>query len=543
MAFILAGEHQGAPLSVTLRPDEEARVGRGTGNDLVIPSQTVSRNHARLVARGERVAITDLGSLNGTRINGRDVKGEALAVAGDTVEFGSVMLRLADDSAPSVPSPTFSDDADLSRSMVLSRDEITSSHHLLTESDRVLKLLTEVGQIVVLPEQPEQTFDRILELVERAIPADRILILVREEPGVDPVQKAARVRGDRALGRLMLSRTMVRMVVDEGSALLTGDVQSDERFMNQQSIMAQDLRSAMAVPLSFHEEILGVLYVDTNDPLTSYQAHDLRMLTVLGHMLGTKISNWRLLDRVREQERLEEEMRTARTIQRRLLPQTMPELPDFELAARQEMCDAVGGDLYDAGVLPDGRLQFLVGDVSGHGIPAALLMADALATLRGLRGSGRPPGEIVGDLDRHLLGSTEDRHYLTLFFAELDPATATVRLVSAGHPPACLVTSDRVEFVEANGFPVGLLDMPKEYSVTEIVLPPGSTLLVYTDGITEAARGEEQFGDRQFARILAECGGLTAGALTERVEHEVRSWLGDEGSDDDLTLVALRRIR
>ena len=539
--MILTGEHHGMIVRHPLQGDE-TRVGRGSTNDLVLASQTVSRNHAVVRREGDALQIEDLGSLNGTRVNGTAVTGQASAALGDTVEFGSVLLRVTDGSEPTGSAPLFSAENDISQSVVLSRDDISKSRSHITGSEIVLQLLTDASQLLVLPETPDETFDRLLELVEKAMPTDRILILVSEAPGQDPIQRAARIDGDRAIGRLMLSRTMVRMVVDEGAAFLTGDAQSDERFMNQQSIVAQDLRSAMAVPLLHHEEVLGVLYVDTNDPSTTYTEQDLRVLTVVGQMVGAKLANARLLEIAREQERMAEELKTAQNIQRRLLPQSCPDIENWEFVAHHETCDAVGGDFFDYGRPADNRVHACLGDVSGHGIPAALLMSDCLATVRALRATGEAPGPLVSRLDRHLLRSTEPEHYMTFFLAEFDLESSTVRAVNAGHPPAYVLLPDGgFQKLESTGMPVGLVDLPKDYEEATCDFPPGATLLIYSDGITEALRGDEQFGDHRFEVVLKELCGAPAEEVVKRLDSEVRSWLGDVGQDDDLTLVVIRR--
>ena len=544
MAYLwLIGEHHGVRLQHELT-GEEASVGRGSDNDLVLPSQTVSRHHARLRLEGDRIIVADLGSLNGTRINGNGVEGEATAQPGDTVEFGSVMLMISDAARePSTVAPLLSDDQDISKSVFLSREEVSSAANQRGVADpAVFRLLTEAGQLLVVPESEEGTFDRILELVEKTIPADRILLLVREKPEGDPVQRAARMHGDRAISRLMLSRTMVRMVLDEGAAILTSDAQADERFMNQQSVVAQDLRSAMAVPLVHHEEMLGLIYVDTSDPVTTYQEDDLRVLTLLGQMLGAKVANARLLEIARERERLEEELKTAARIQQRLLPQKLPEIEGYEIMATQTTCEAVGGDLYDAGE-HHGRLQFCLGDVSGKGIGAALLMSDVLASMRTLRPFDVTLPDLVARLDRHVLRTTQPEHYLTLFIAEIDPQNHRLEYVNAGHPPAFLLKADGTcESLGSTGMPVGLVDLPTVTFGSETVdFPPGSTLVIYSDGVSEAERGEEQFGDHRFEAILTECHALSADDCAERIEAEVDRYLGDRPRTDDLTLFLLRR--
>ncbi len=538
----LLGEHRGELIRRGF-PDGEFQVGRGSANDLVLPSQTVSRHHATLVVDGGVLHVRDLGSLNGTRVNGVGVTGEAVARPGDVVEFGSVPLRVADHDAADEPQWS-ADEHVSSQSVFLSRDDATAGGRPLAGTDpNVLRLLTEAGQLLVLPESSDRTFDRILQLVESAVPARRILLLQRDDKGKDPVQRAARVQGDRAIAPLLLSRTMMRMVLDEGTAVLIGDAQSDDRFREAQSIVGENLHSAMAVPLLHHDDILGMLYVDNANPLSTYGEDDLRLLTLLGQMLGAKLANARLLEIAREQERLQRDLDTAAAIQRRLLPQTLPEVPGYEIVGHQRTCETVGGDLYDACVQDGGTALLWLGDVSGKGISAALLMADVLATLRALRTVVGRADELVTRLDRHLLQSTQEEHYLTLFLAELDPATHRLAFVNAGHPPAYLVHPDgRVEALDSTSHPVGLVDMPGLcFERRERDFPPGAALVIYSDGLSEAERGSEQLADRRLAEVLPELGGATARGIVERLEAELSAWVGSARAGDDVTLLVVRR--
>jgi serine phosphatase RsbU (regulator of sigma subunit)/pSer/pThr/pTyr-binding forkhead associated (FHA) protein len=542
MPLWLIGEHRGEIIRRSLA-DGAHQVGRGSANDLVLPSQTVSRHHATLRVAGSALHVCDLGSLNGTRINGKPVHGEATAAAGDVVEFGSVLLRVADRDESIAP--VWSDDDHVSsNSLFLSKDEVTDSARKVGGGDpAILRLLTEAGQLLVLPEAPERTFDRVLELVENAIPAGRVLLLLQEEKGKDPVQRAARVHGDRAISPLMLSRTMVRMVVDEGVAVLTGDAKADERFRQAESIVSQDLHSAMAVPLVHHNEVLGLLYADSSNPLATYRERDLRVLTLLGQMLGAKIANARLLGIAAEQERMRRELQTAAAIQRRLLPQELPNAPGYRIVASQSTCDAVGGDLYDLALLPDGSLQVCLGDVSGKGIAAALLMSDVLATVRALRTVIPAAGLIAQRLDKHLLQATYAEHYLTLFLGEIDPARGALTYVNCGHPPAFLLLPDgRIEELESTSPPVGLVDLPgMAFEPRSAAIPPGAALVVYSDGVSEAQRGAEQFGDHRFRAVLAEVAGRTAEEIAQRIESEIGAWVGDAPHGDDVTLVVVQR--
>jgi serine phosphatase RsbU (regulator of sigma subunit) len=541
----LVGEHHGDRIDHPL-VSGVAIVGRSGSSDLVLPSQTVSRRHAAIRVSEDEVTVHDLGSLNGTRVNGQDAPAPVPIHPGDVVEFGSVQLRFVEgeESQSRTESVEWSDEREFGSSVQLSPEDVSVLQSAAGGvAPGIFRLLTEAGQLLVLPESPEETFDRVLELVEKVIPSGRVIVLETDASG-NPVQRAARVSGDRALSPLLLSRTMVGLVLDEKKSILTSDAQSDERFMHQQSIVAQDLRSAMAVPLLHHDQTLGVLYVDTSDPLAAYGESDLQALTLLGQMLGAKIANARLLEAARERERLEEELRTAASIQKRLLPQSLPEVAGYVVVGCQETCEAVGGDLYDAGLLPDGKLQVVLGDVSGKGIPAALLMSDTLAMIRALRPFGLDPGKLVERLHRHVLTRTEPERYLTLFLAEIDPVAHTLEYVNAGHPPARLVSSSGdVADLDSTGPWVGLIDLPGvEFERKTVPFPPGAALVITSDGIDEASRGEDEFyGDHRYAALLTEAAGTGAREVCRRILDDVESYRGDRAAGDDVTLVVVGR--
>jgi sigma-B regulation protein RsbU (phosphoserine phosphatase) len=546
MPFWITGEHRGQKIHHKLEDAGVCTVGRSAGNDIPLPSQTVSRSHAEVRLRNGGVQVIDLNSLNGTRINSetleprapRDVK------AGDLIEFGSVLLRLTDREESSVP--TWTDESHVSESIHLSREDTgKSAVELAAQDSALLGLVIEAGQLLVDPGAPQETFDTVVEMVERVIPATRILVLEKEEHGGPPVQRAARVQGTRALSPLMLSRTMVRMVIEDGASLLTSDAQEDERFKNQQSIVAQDLRSAMAVPLVHNEEIMGVLYVDTTDPMTSYTERDLRVLTLLGQMMGAKVANARLLEIQRERDRLKGELEFAAKIQQKLLPETLPQIEGYELCGMQETCEDVGGDLYDGGAVDETRYQILLGDVSGKGIGAALLMTDVLGAIRVLREEGIAPQSVVDRLDRHLLGTTQSQHYVTLFLAELDTAEHKLSYVNAGHPPAFLVLPDgEVKPLPSTGVPVGLIAMElpgTKFGEESVDFPPGSSLIIYSDGISEAERGDELFGEGRLTSVLGDCTKKRAEETIQHVLAQVSSFIGDQSQPDDVTLLVVRR--
>ena len=537
----LVGEHHGRKIAHKIAAST-CKVGRDPTSDLLLPSQTVSRNHAILEIEESGARLSDLGSRNGTRVNGRPVTGTAPVRAGDRVEFGSVALDITDH----LPTAEirFVEDAQLSQSVILMREDTGSADLRSTAQPEILKLLTDVGQFLVLPGDIEETFDRILEQVDRSISANRILLLLKDDQGV-PVQRAGRFKGGRATAPIMLSQTMVRTVLQEGASLLTKDAQSDERFRDQQSVVLQNIHSAMAVPLLHNQDILGVLYADSADMEIAYEEQDLRVFTLLGQMMGAKLANVRLLEVARERERMKHEFETARTIQRRLLPQSVPNVADYEMTAWQESCEDVGGDLYDFGLLPDGKLQLVLGDVSGKGVGAALLMSSVLSAIRALRSEVLSPSRLVSQLDRHLLQTTEPMHYATLFLGVLDPHNHRLEYVNGGHPSATLVTPDgSTTDLGPTDVPVGLVDRPgATFEMNTVEIPAGATLIVISDGISEAARSMDDpfFLEGPLPQIIRSCAGLPVDDVVQRIRGALDEFLGEVPRSDDATLVVVRR--
>jgi serine phosphatase RsbU (regulator of sigma subunit) len=187
----------------------------------------------------------------------------------------------------------------------------------------------------------------------------------------------------------------------------------------------------------------------------------------------------------------------------------------------------------------------VLGDVSGKGIGAALLMSDVLGAIRMLREEGVAPRDTVGRLDRHLLQTTQPEHYVTLFLAELDPQAHRLEYVNSGHPPALLVSPEgTISELDATGMPVGLVDLPVEkFESRTVDFPPGASLIIYSDGISEAERGSEQYGEGRLARCLRDCAGKTADEVLEAVFSDVESFLGAQTQLDDVTLLVVTRER
>ena len=235
-------------------------------------------------------------------------------------------------------------------------------------------------------------------------------------------------------------------------------------------------------------------------------------------------------------------MELASQIQRGILPRQVPQLPGWEIAGWTRPSRHVGGDYYDLMPLPDGNLVLLVADVSGKGVPAALLVSTLHASLRLLLDRGEPLEDLLRRVNKHLLDFSASNKFVTLFLAELEPRAGVLRYLNAGHNPALLVRTDgAVEELRAGGVPLGLLPRAR-YAEAMVEMAPGDLLCLYSDGVTEAASHEdEEFGAARLAEVLVE---LRARPLAEVRATLLAAVTGHaEGlpQADDQTVVLLRR--
>ncbi len=520
--------------------DPVTGIGRSSKNAIQLVDATVSKEHAEILREGDRWQVRDLDSRNGTRVNGEDVHGTAPLAVGDLLEIGHVPLRVSADH-PSPPT-RLSDSVALRSSIKLKADQFLGQEAANERSaGQLVHLLAEAGRLLILPRPLKETCDEILQIVEKAVPAARLILLLRPADGGEPQQIAARYMGGNAREPLVLSRAIMRTVLEENTSVITTDATEDPRFREQMSIVAQSVHSAMAVPLFDNQRVLGLLYADLNSPITTYTQEHLEVLTLLANMAAVKITNARLLETEREQARVQQELATAIRIQRSLLPGDAPPVPGYRFQAFLETCHEVGGDLYDFAVTGDGGVYFILGDVSGKGMGAALLMSSVIASARVLYEACPDPGDLTRRLSAMLHRSTESKHFVTAFVGRLVPATGVISYVNAGHPAPYVVTESGSLGLEANGVPLGVLaDFP--YETASVTLSPGALLAVFSDGIPEAQRGEEFFDEQRLEESLRAVRCLDdLEAMSRKVIADVDAFLAGAPRTDDITLMLLRR--
>jgi phosphoserine phosphatase RsbU/P len=308
--------------------------------------------------------------------------------------------------------------------------------------------------------------------------------------------------------------------------------------------LTQEIRSILAVPLQTEERVLGLLYLDSPHLVHEFTPEDLNLVTVIANIATIRIENARLVEREQTRKLLEQDLERAAEIQRRLLPSQAPTMRGWELAGYNAPCRTVGGDYYDFLSYPDGRVAVLLGDVSGKGLGAALLMSSLQARVQVIFEDPERLAEKVSCLNRSLAAHCPGNCFITFFLAVLDPAHNELVYCNAGHnAPLLLRRNEEVESLGATGIPLGISRLAS-YEQTSCRLEEGDLLILFSDGVTEACRPDrdEEFGEERLLAAVRQETTRPAASILEEVKENLRSFTGGAAATDDVTLVVARRI-
>ena len=570
---------------------EQCRIGRSREAEVWLDHATVSRLHAAIQVLEDHIILKDLGSHNGTFLNGTKITAPVTVRPRDEIQLGGIRLKLLplasdrigvqeldtvllpDGSVQTLqeiritpwPESSATGNQDLTSQTMVQQTMMTSVLKSRPGGGAYERLLDfwdkgkESGPTVTpdlagaLPHMMNfQTVDdtvRTLPDWMRSTVRPRTLALfLRESEGEDLHLKA--VWPPRAFRhrRALLTSTLLRDV-DAGftSRLLgnetkhadgAGDGVTDER--------------AFVAPLRYQERSLGVLYLGTDEaglaaPEPAKAAHE--AFHSASSLYAMKMVQSFEFDRRlreegqlrREKDRMTDAMAVAAKIQRKLLPETLPEIPGYELYAELKASLETAGDLYDVMPLSGSTSALLVGDASGKGVGASLLMANVLASIRMSLTDTSSLTEIVERLNTLLEHSTEPDHFVTLFLARLDHDAHTLEYVNAGHNPPFLIAPGAEPLrLGATGIPAGMIS-GTTYTSERVPFPPGALLCLYTDGLTEAGAGSEEYGDERLLQCLSRGMSEPVSRTGPAVLLDLETFLSGRSLHDDMTIVLVRR--
>jgi sigma-B regulation protein RsbU (phosphoserine phosphatase) len=340
-----------------------------------------------------------------------------------------------------------------------------------------------------------------------------------------------------------VSRTIVQQVAESGKPLLTSNAQDD--FASRASVINLKLRSILCVPLQHKGLDLGLIYVDNRIQNDIFTNAELELLAAVAASAAAAIENARLYEIAIEKGRMERELQVAQQVQSSLMPDQVPQVDGWEIAAYWNSAREVSGDFYDFFRRPDGNLGIVVADVVDKGVPAALFMAFSRSTLRASLGRQLSPAESIAEANRLIYADDAYGMYLTLAYLEVAAGSSHLTYVNAGHPPPLMRTPGQPAIVPLNrtGKLIGVLE-DIEYQHKQVTVEPGSFVVLYTDGVTEATNlGGEEFGDQRLKDILLNSDPtISAEALLSAITHALDNFRSKAKQSDDITLVVLRKV-
>jgi sigma-B regulation protein RsbU (phosphoserine phosphatase) len=528
---------------------ERTTIGRSRDSDICLPDQWLSRMHAEIVRQGERFQLRDLGSKNGTLLNGQSLQAPHDLQLGDVISLGEHRLTFADEQAAADPLrdlPPAGTRVFSVRDLVEVAEKADAPERAERQA-RVLRVLqSSLGDL--LQHRPlAQVFDQVLDLLFQAVPAERGAVLLTEGSPPQLVIKASRGRQGDVIKSV--SRSISRRVLEDRVLVLIPNVFEDESLRAQDSILSHGIRSAICAPLWYvppreagqaEGEVIGVVYLDSRLKSHSFSEEDAEVVTALASVAAAKIENAKLIEESLEKRKMEQDIRLAAQIQRGLLPDAAPVLEGWTVAGSNRPSRAVGGDYYDF-VLEDGRLLIALGDVAGKGTSAALLMTVLRAAVRA-NWCEADPAVAIEKINRMVCQNVPDGRYVTFFLATLDPVSGLLTYVNAGHnPPLVVRAAGSVERLEHGGTVLGMFEtLPYDHGT--VLLWPGDALAVFSDGVSETldAAGDE-YGDDRVAAVINRFPVAPASDLQDEILKDIDVFSAGERPTDDRTLVVVRR--
>ncbi|HJU93316.1 MAG TPA: SpoIIE family protein phosphatase [Pyrinomonadaceae bacterium] len=540
-------------------------IGRSARNDLCIPDPFASRVHAEVRREGDEYVLQDLGSANGTLYNGATVDGVVHLTAGGRIQIGETEIVYDDgtfnsgmgatmitDNTSSLPEATIAlASGDRTTSGLLEAiegartqpEEIASTTVTpKAKQGDLLALISKVGVTLLASATLSETLEQIVALVFEAVPADRCLIMMRDEGSEDLRVAVARLR-DRVgeVGEIRVSRNVLDEVVIRGKSVLTSDAQHDPRFASG-TVVLQGVRSVLAVPLGVSEKVFGIIYADSPIAEGRFTEDHLKVLTTLASVAAIRVENARLVEARLERERLERELALASEIQQRFQPTAPPHVQGYELQGISFPCYEIGGDYYDFIERDDGRLVIALGDVSGKGTAAALLMSSLHAAIHAQSASHNTLSATISAVNRYLADNIPANRFVTLFYAELDPESGALSFLNAGHnPPLIVHSAGTVEQLASGGLPLGIKP-DAEYREGRTQLQQGDVLVIYSDGVTEAVSPTgEEFGATRLYEVVSRNIEASAAGIRDRIESSLTKFAQGTSAADDITLVIVKR--
>jgi phosphoserine phosphatase RsbU/P len=420
----------------------------------------------------------------------------------------------------------------------------------LTVTDK-LRLLLDITKKISRSLDLTEVLNLVMDTLGSLIPYDAAGIYVLKcskinAPATPPDQpcvfQTEAVRGydidDLMELSLKMGEGIIGHVALTGEPYISPDVRSDPRYFNAR----EETRSEMVAPIISNDEVIGVFDLES-DELNAYADDDLQVLLLLASQVAIIIEKVMLHEQLIEKKRLEGQLEVAREVQLELLPADDPQLEGFDIAAYNYSTEEVSGDYYDWVSIYEDQIGLVIADVSGKGVPAALLMAFLRASLRAAIHIGYAPHISMSKVNYLLWESIERNQFVTAFYGVIDASNRTLAYTNAGHNPPLLMEADgRVHFMERGGLPLGMFRNTRYYEYYQAI-ETGQILVLYTDGVTEAANSQgEEYGRGRLEKAVLANRHRSAREMISAIQQDVNVWTEGLGATDDMTFFIIKAL-
>ena len=540
---------EGEPFKHTLEGDSLV-IGRSSRCDLAVSDRCLSRQHVRIFKSDDDWLVEDMGSRNGTRLNGEMIPGPTPISPGDVIDASMSRITFGASGGTEPQRSSFDDSRTIFRAATdiisesereFARPSDSGTEELRHAADQ-LRVLYDVHHTLDESTTAEEFLDHVLERVFVHLQPQHGAIFL--ENGDDLLRAASRSQVADT-DEFPESSSLASEVIGKGLAAVVHDTSTDDRFAAAESLLDAGVRTLVAAPLLTPEGAIGMIVLSSTLANRQFDETDMELLAVVASATGLRLRNIALAEEAAERRRFQQEVKLARRIQVALLPAESPEVAGLEIHGGNIPSRGVSGDYHQVVERPDtNEVALIIADVSGKGIGASLLTFYVDALVNAYLGENLEPLEIFNRVSPQMNAKTPVESFATAFLGILSTDTGALRFASAGHDPTILVRSGgEAELLMPTGMPLGL--MPgAEYTASEITLEVGDSLVMYTDGITEAANPEQEEFGRE--RLVAVCRGHHAESpkkLASSIEAVVDTFVEGVPYHDDRTLVIVRRSR
>jgi phosphoserine phosphatase RsbU/P len=544
--LVLLQGGQAIPYSLT---EGETVLGRLPECTIQLKSNMVSRRHAE-VARGEgnQFFVRDLQSGNGTFVNGKKIEEPTLLKHNDRIKLGPILFRYECPDG----GPVAGDDGierylseDEQSTIMGSASKLGGFGMLDVQPEAKLKGILEISRDLVGAVSINAILPKLLDSLFRIFPgADRGVVLLRDRDSGVMIPAAQKLRNPMQDETVKLSRTILKKILEDKKGILSADASSDSQFNAAESISALSIRSVMCVPmLDLENELIGVINIDTLNPIAQFKQDDLELLMAVAGQASLTVANAILYESHLEKLKQDNEMNIAHSVQMALLPEVLPEVEGYRFFASYESALAVGGDYYDCFMLDDNRVCVSFGDVAGKGVPASLVMSRISSVVQCTMRHETDLAKAINTINNMMCSDAVSGRFVTYVLAVIDLGTNDMLLVNCGHMSPIILKPDGSleEFPEDSiGIPVGVMpDYP--YEIVSRPLNAGETVVIYTDGVSEAMNPNgDLYGIERLREVIRD-GSRDPEEVGVRIREDVRRHAAGQPQNDDITLMTFGR--